>query len=237
LLREVREVLSATGNSTVPWIEKPAIPDLLGVAHSIQRDACDFVASLVQTFSAANNCTDSTFPIETSFVDLMAGLSGSSRALLRSDSRPADSVPTGEFLGSFFSPTIWSHENPDSANPQMPRIVTVELEESMHAITFHRSGYDMFDVSLSCAPEANYFFCRFPSSPEPLLKEGILKRLGFFVQRTENEITGWIDSRPLTEATAELQTVSKMAAFLLQPRSAAVRQREPEIDKFLQMCS
>jgi hypothetical protein len=236
LLREVRELVCATGNSMVQWIEKPATPDLLGMALSIQRDACDFVAGSVQTFSPAEHDTNSVYPIRTSFVDLMAGLSGSNPSLLRTASDPTDSVPTGEFLKSFFSSPIWSHIYSDSSDSTVPSIVTLELEESMHAIAFHRSGYDLFDVLLSCAPEANYFYCRFPSAPEPRLKEGVLRRLGFFVQCTENEITGWIGAQPLVETTLRLKAVAKMAAFLLQPSQAAARQTESEIDRFLQEC-
>jgi hypothetical protein len=236
LLREIREVVCATGNSTVPWLEKPAAPDLLGIAQSIQRDACDFVAGLVAPLSSANDGRDSVFPIRTSFIDLMAGLSGSSQALLRADSHPTDFVPAGEFLKSYFMPTVWSHSLPDSSDFPAPSLVTLELEESMHAITFHRYGYDLFDVLLSCAPEANYFYCRFPSDPASLLKEGVLNRLGFFVRRTEKEITGWIGAQPLMETTAKLKAISKMAALLLQPSAEGANQTDSGVDHFLQTC-
>jgi hypothetical protein len=233
LLRETREIFCSGGNSAVSWSVKPAIPDLLGVAQSIQRDACHFFAGLVQAMSSANEHPNSTLPVRTSFVDLMIGLSGSSRLPLRADSNPTDSVPTGEFLKGFLAPAIWDHACPDSTDPQAPSLVTVELEESMLAIAFHRHGYDLFDVQLSCAPEANYFYCRFSRRPEPSLKEEILKRLGFFVRRGDDEITGWIDSQPLVEIAAKLKTVSKMSAVFLQPSSAGSEQPESGIDHFL----
>jgi hypothetical protein len=228
LLRNVREILGRPDYPKASFQGDSTSTTLFGVVQSIERAAGDWIVELTRSLGFPR-------PMTTSVVDLVSGLAASSRSFPLAESSSAGSVPTREFLTSFFSPAFWKDGAPGSAGPQSAGLVAYQLEESMNSVIFHSGGYDLFDVYLSCAPEANYIYCRFPPGPEISFAEGILTRLGFFVSSAGRELTGWIASQPLTETIAKLKMVAKMAAWLLRPPAIAVMPTEEDLARFLGM--
>jgi hypothetical protein len=239
LLRNMREMLFAEKSMARPDEDSSRV-GLFGVVQSVQKAAGDSLAALMRSsaafpFSAETH--GSAIPeIKTSVMDLMKGLSGSDGSSLLSDPFSIDSAPTREFLTAFFSPEFWKGRSHDPADPDSAVLVACGLEESMNAEIFQGEGYRLFDAFLSCAPEANYIYCRLRSDAKASVAAGILEKLGFFVSSTQDELTGWISSQPLNETAAKLKATAKMAAFLLQSRSESSGSRvEEDVNRFIRM--
>jgi hypothetical protein len=236
LLRKVRELLCRPECRAASLKEGPAMSSFFGVVQLTLQAAGDSIVGLTRSSEfppLAEAPFGASFPICTSIVDLVSMLGESNTSFPRNQPIFEDSVPAREFLSAFFSPSIWKDNC--SIPRQSASLVSCQLEESMNTVIVHGGGYDLFDVFLSHASEANCIYCRFPRVPAPSLVEGILTRLGFFVTSTERGLTGRIAAQSLSETTTKLKMIAKLSAFLLQPSSVAVKHTEEDVFRFIGM--
>ena len=239
LLRNVREMLFAK-KLMAPLDEDPSGISLFGVVQSVQKAAGDSIAAQMRSLAAlpvsAETPGGAVPEIKTSVMDLMKGPAGSDGSSLSADPFSINSAPAREFLMTFFSPEFWKGRSRHSADLNSAALVACGLEESMNAEIFQGEGYDLFDAFLSCAPEANYIYCRLPSDGKASVAAGILEKLGFFVSSTQDELTGWISSQPFNETAAKLKAIAKMTAFLLLSPSISSGSRvEEDVNRFFRM--
>ena len=237
LLTQVRKMLGSPEILTVPGEEADAARSLLPMSRFALREADDSLIELTRSFEFPGTLTVSTpdipYPIKTSVVNLANLLAGEIEPPAPPQRPAIDTCPAGEFLTAFFSPSIWKDYPSDNDARLSGSFVSYQLEESMSAVIFHGAGFELFDVLLSCAPEANYIYCRFSHVPMLGLADCILAKLGFFVSSAENEIMGWISSLALVDATAKLKAVARLSAFLLQSHSVAVEHTEEDLNRII----
>jgi hypothetical protein len=230
LLRRIRETLFA--EFVAHSDDDSPGTSLFEVVQSGQKSAGESVAALMQSLTTLPGPAKAA--IKTSVMDLMKGLTESDGASLLADPFSTDSMATHEFLAAFFSSEAWEGRSRDSADLNSAAVAACSLEDSMNAVLFHNEGYDLFDAFLSCAPEANYIYCRFPPGDKALVAERILGKLGFSTSGTKHELTGWISGQPSSETASKLRAIAKMAAFLLPPYPTGPGLKaEDEADRFL----
>ncbi len=243
LLRQVRQ--AAFPLSFVADQAEPALPgcrtihDLVHLSRSLAGDALhEVLASARADLGAPVRVTG--VPGEVRVFDLQGALErGAADGFAPADLR---SRPLRAFLDGLGCPS------PDGAPPPLGPWALRAAATDEHALAAATApwGFDLLDATVGGGRDSDAVYCRFAPRGEDdsgasrgALAAGVLGRLGFAVERTSREVSGWIRGLPSAETEERVRIVGALAARLGQLGAAGWRRApvERNVEAFLRGCA
>lgn len=244
LLREIRKVLFQTNGDAAPQCGGVSNSIRYKVVEFAQEAAGDALVELVRSLGSslfpliAQN--GSLLPIRMAVVDLLNHLAGANDLSRACDPLAITSAPWREFLSAFSIPEFWKDQPCGTEAPDLGSIVAIALEDSLNVTILRQEGFDLVDAHLSSAADSNHLYCRIASNvgaaggcDRSILAGEIMTRLGFSVAKTAHGVTGWSGSQPVGDAAMRFRAIARMAAYLFQHSSSAIR-LEDNISRFFE---